>query len=178
MNSKETSSWSAKIVESIAHAHRAHAEYPKSPDDMVRFHDRETPYVVHPIWCAATILQEPSLPLELRRTGYQALLWHDTLEDTTLDLPPGIPDVVAKLVEGMTFSSFQEEQEKLWVRSAEIKLLKLYDKVSNLLDGAWMKDEKWNIYVQHTLCLATEVEGHFGTLNIIRIARAIALPRE
>ena len=54
------------------------------------------------------------------------------------------------------------------------KLLKLYDKVSNLLDGNWMKTEKWNIYVEHTLRLAGDVEHVYGTLNIVKIARAIA----
>lgn len=178
MNSKDTTCWSAEIVEAVLHAHRAHTEHPNAPDDMVRFHDHKTPYVVHPIWCAATLLQEPGLPAELRKAGYQALLWHDTLEDTTLNLPPDTPDVVAKLVEGMTFSSFQEEQAELWERSAEIKLLKLYDKVSNLLDGAWMKDEKWNAYVQHTLRLATAIEEIYGNLNITRIARAVAVRRD
>jgi hypothetical protein len=55
-----------------------------------------------------------------------------------------------------------------------IRALKLYDKVSNLLDGKWMKAEKWNIYVEHTLRLASEVEQLFGELNIVKIATAIA----
>ena len=46
---------------------------------------------------------------------------------------------MASLVREMTFESFQEEVEHLWSRSAEARLLKLYDKVSNLLDGSWMK---------------------------------------
>lgn len=73
--------------------------------------------------------------------------------------------------------SFDQERDELWSRSKEIKLLKLYDKVSNLLDGAWMKPDKWNVYVEHTKRLAVDVELGFGLLGIVKIARAIAVAR-
>ena len=174
MDAEDIKSWSEEIVRAISHAHMAHSVHPVAPDDTVRFHDRSTPYLVHPIWCAATLLQEQNLPLEIRKTGFIALLWHDTLEDTTLPLPSNTSDVVAQLVHHMTFENFEEERSKLWECSTEVRLLKLYDKVSNLLDGNWMKAAKWNIYVDHTLKLATDVEQNFGVLNIVKIARAIA----
>lgn len=174
MNSESTRSWSEAIVQAIQHAHIAHSQYGNSPNDAVRFHDHMTPYVVHPIWCATSILQEPMLPLSLRQAGSIALLWHDTLEDTTLPLPEGTYYEISLMVEGMSFTSFAEELTDIWKRPIEIKLLKLYDKVSNLLDGNWMKPEKWNTYVDHTLRLADEVELTYGSLGIVKIARAIA----
>lgn len=121
---------------------------------------------------------EPVLPEDLRRDGAVALLWHDTLEDTSMPLPPWSPEKVASLVREMTFESFQEEVEHLWSRSAEARLLKLYDKVSNLLDGSWMKAQKWNQYVEYILRLTSEVEMRRGTLNIVCIARAIGVRKD
>lgn len=175
MNIDDVKSWSKEILRSITHAHTAHSGYANTQEDTVRFHDRSTPYIVHPLWCAASLLQEPLLPLEFRRMGSMALLWHDTLEDTALGLPSDAPEKVIELVQGMTFSSFVEEQEHLWDRPLEIRLLKLYDKVSNLLDGAWMKGEKWNAYVRHTLRLTEDVEHAYGGLNVVKIARSIAV---
>ena len=63
----------------------------------------------------------------------------------------------------------------VWDRSDVCKLLKLYDKVSNLLDGAWMPKHKWNVYVDHTAKLARFVEGNFGELNIVKLARAMCV---
>lgn len=172
-----TLEWSEALLNALSHAHSAHGKNGLSPDDAVRFHDRATPYIVHPMWCAASLLQEPSLSRELRTNGSIALLWHDTLEDTSLPLPPGTEGTIADLVEGMSFKSFDEEREMLWGRPIEIKLLKLYDKVSNLLDGQWMKAEKWNAYVSHTLKLASEVEQTYGNLNIVKMAKAIAVSK-
>ena len=175
MQNNAPQSWASGMIDAISHAYLAHSFYGNSPEDAVRFHDHITPYLVHPLWCAASLLQEAALPLELRKVGYIVLLWHDILEDTGLGLPNNAPPEITRLVEEMSFGSFSEERELLWTRSYEIKLFKLYDKVSNLLDGAWMKAEKWNQYVEHTIRLANEVESTYGNLNIVKIARAIAL---
>jgi hypothetical protein len=124
-----------------------------------------------------TLLSETALPFDLRVVGYQALLWHDVREDTHLSLPPGTPSEVTDLVDQMTFASFSEEREQIWACSERSQLLKLYDKVSNLLDGSWMADAKWNDYVEHTRALAEIASERFGDLNIVRIARAVAVPR-
>src|SRR5260221_8909731 len=125
-----------------------------------------TPYVVHPIWCAATILCEPNLPAEVRRLGCRVLLWHDTLEDTTLPLPASVDTETARYVEEMTFDSFAQERELIWERSETTRLFKLYDKVSNLLDGTWMGTEKWNVYATHTRRLTDDVRQIWGGLNM------------
>jgi hypothetical protein len=163
---------------SIHHAILAHTHHPKTPDDAIRFWDRTTPYAIHPIWCAVMLLTETTLPAEIRYHGYQALLWHDTLEDTTLPLPPDTPEPVCALVHEMTFANFAEEQEKLWERSDTAKLLKLYDKVSILFDAVWMSDRKWNRLVAHAQRLLQFVEATYGELNIVKIARVICQPRQ
>jgi hypothetical protein len=175
MSDADTLGWAASLKASIDHAISAHSQNANSQADTVRFHDGRTPYVVHPIWCAMTLLAEPALSEDIRRLGACALLWHDTLEDTTMPLPSWAEDRVRTLVEEMSFESFQQETEQLWSRSDDTKLLKLFDKVSNLLDGTWMKAEKWNAYVDHTEKLADYVESRWGALNIVRIARTFCV---
>jgi len=160
---------------SIHHAINAHANYPKTPEDAIRFWDKTTPYAVHPIWCGVTLLTETRLSADIRFKGYQALLWHDTLEDTHLPLPEATDAEVARLVEEMTFLGFTDEQEKIWACRDVVKLLKLYDKVSILLDATWMKPEKWNHLVDYTLALRQFVLETYGDLNIVKIAGAVCL---
>ena len=76
-----------EMKETIRFAIDAHADHARTDDDRVRFWDMKTPYAVHPVWCAMTLLTETSLPELVRRTGYKALLLHDVLEDTTSGLP-------------------------------------------------------------------------------------------
>ncbi len=166
-----------EMKHAINHAIAAHIEHPNSPDDAIRFWDRKTPYVVHPIWCGMTLLTETKLPEEIRFPGCLVLIWHDVLEDTTLQLPVGTDTEVARLVEEMTFESFKNEQELIWMKEDLVKLLKLYDKTSILLDAAWMKDEKWNNLVDYTLKLRQFVLETYGDLNIVKIAAAICVKR-
>jgi hypothetical protein len=173
----DTKQLSQSILDSIAFAKTAHIDNPNTPNDAIRFHDRKTPYIVHPIWCAMTILTETVLDEDLRITGYLALMWHDVLEDTKSQLPESTNRDVQQLIEQMTFSSFAEEQELIWTRSDIVRLLKLYDKTSNFLDGSHMSDAKWNRYVQFTQLLADDVAANYGNLNIIKLARAIAVER-
>lgn len=147
--------------------------------------DGKTPYLVHPIWCAMTFLQETKLSKDVvikREECALALLFHDFVEDTILVLPHWLPDCSIGLINQMTFSgevgSTAIEIEQIWSCSPLVRLLKLFDKVSNLLDGLWMSDEKWNNqYVPYVLRLATDVQGNYGDLNIVRIARAVAVVR-
>lgn len=161
----------------IDHAINAHSHYPNSPRDSVRLWDQRTPYVIHPIWCAMTLLTETALPESIRYPGALALLWHDTLEDTQLPLPDNTAPLVRDLVHEMTFASLDEEFELLWSRSDTTKLLKLYDKVSQFLDGIWIKDVRWNQLVQHTRRLERFAADHYGDLNIVKLARTLCQPR-
>jgi len=151
----------------------AHTDMPTKPSKAVRKWDGRTPYYIHPIWCAATLATETTLDEITREEGVQALLYHDILEDTTT-LPEELSERVKYLVREMTFEGGSEqEMEGIWEKPTEIKLLKLYDKVSNLLDGIWMDTEKRKTYMEYTKRLCKEVEQNYGELNITRIARAI-----
>lgn len=167
-----------EIINSIVFAKHAHIDQPKTPDDKVRFHDYRTPYIVHPIWCAMTLLSETILDENIRFSGYKALMFHDVLEDTNAALPDEINSDVKELIISMTFKSFGEETQKIWQCSNLVRLLKLYDKTSNLLDGSHMSDAKWNAYVEFVILLITDVEANFGQLNIVKIAKAIAIYKE
>jgi len=152
----------------------AHASYPKKPINAFRLWDQQTPYSIHPLWCAMTIATETTLPEKIRKDGMITLLYHDILEDTTKKLPLGLNQNVCHLIRDMTFSGgINEEIKKIWHKSKEVRLLKLYDKVSNLLDGIWMKPDKRTAYQQYVEQLIKDVEHNYTKLNIIRIARAI-----
>jgi hypothetical protein len=145
--------------------------------ETLRRWDRKTPYAMHPVWCAMTLLSETSLPQNIRDVGYIVLCLHDLVEDTTVGLPDWVYPNCAELIQEMTFASSEAEFEKLWERSDECKLFKLYDKTSNLMDGSWMSDEKWNKYCDLVHKLIEFVEREYGKLNIVKIARAIAVRR-
>ena len=80
------------------------------------------------------------------------------------------------MVDELTYRSFREERERIWEKSDEAKLLKTYDKVSNLLDGRWMKAEKWSVYVEDTERPLSFVAERYGGLNIVRIGCTVCRP--
>ncbi len=173
----KTSAFAHEIMESIQYTYDAHCLYPKSPGYETRKWDHHTPYIIHPIWCAMTLLSETKLSSELRHVGYQALLWHDVLENTELKLPDKILPEVRLLVNEMTFRNFADEQSNIWNRSDPTKLLKLYDKTSNLLDGSWMTPDQYKIYCDHTAKLSAFVRTNYGNLDIVIIADGICKDR-
>ena len=73
----------------------------------------KTPYYIHPLWCATTLLTEEKLSEEIRRIGSQALLLHDVFEDTTAGLPEDTEDEVRRLVMDMTFNTSDQEVENI-----------------------------------------------------------------
>lgn len=152
---------------------KAHGDRPKKPSNAFRKWDGKTPYGIHPTWCAMTLMTETTLPEDLRYIGAQALLLHDILEDTTAELPAWINPEVVELVRDMTFNSFADEMERIWTKNPRVRLLKLYDKVSNLLDGTWMSCEKRRNYLAFTRSLYDNVEENFGGLNILTIAKSV-----
>ncbi|MEK7520250.1 MAG: hypothetical protein AAB581_03365 [Patescibacteria group bacterium] len=152
----------------------AHGKHSRTPSKAVRKWDGKTPYSVHPIWCAMMLLHETTLHEHVRITGFQTLLLHDVLEDTTVMLPTLVSEEVRRWVHDMTFASSDEEMETIWDKPPVIQLLKLYDKVSNLMDGAWMSKEKRARYTEYTMKLCAEVEQTYGALNIVKLAHAIA----
>lgn len=145
----------------------------KAHEGDVRGWDMQTPYAIHPLWCSMTIYSETSLPKQIRDEGAIILLYHDILEDTKLNLPDNLtPNVVDGIIQ-MTFTGMTQEMVEVWNREPKIRLYKLYDKISNLLDFSWMTPEIIEIYTSYTKRLLEDVEQNYGQLNITRIARAI-----
>lgn len=158
----------------VIDAFKAHQELAKAPKDSVRFFDGETPYIVHPLWCATMIAQEPLLPRDIRIEGVIALLHHDLPEDTNAPLPDNLSPEAYQSIQDMTFpGGMREEMKTIWNKSPKIRLFKLYDKVSNLLTATWMTPEKLREYINYTERLLSDVEQQFGPLNIVIIARAV-----
>ncbi|MDH5532830.1 MAG: hypothetical protein OEX81_00185 [Candidatus Pacebacteria bacterium] len=157
----------SKHIETVI---KAHVDHPKEEINKYRFFDKKTPYVVHPIWCATTILTEPKLDFDLRQKGALSLLYHDVLEDTLAPLPEDLPSEIKEWIRDMTFDGgFEEEQVKLFTKPKEVLLFKLYDKTSNLLDATWMDKELYKTYFDFTQKLSKKVTKHYGELNITKI---------
>jgi len=76
-----------QIVDAITFAVLGHDNYARKPEFRFRTWDNETPYGVHPVWCAMTILFEASLPKRTRVYLVKLLLFHDLEEDTTAGFP-------------------------------------------------------------------------------------------
>ena len=162
------------LDEHLAWIMQAHAHYAKRPGKAFRKWDGKTLYGIHPVWCATTILSETTLDEQTRQDGALALLYHDVLEDTIQQLPEALSERVQELVNAMTFYGGSEQEEReIWNCPQEVRLYKLYDKVSNLLDGAWMSPERRKHYEDYTCRLFRDVEENYGVLNITKIARAI-----
>jgi hypothetical protein len=161
-----------RLAEVTSYVIAAHDKQAREPRQRFRKWDTATPYAIHPVWCATMLLTETTLPKQLRKHGAIALLQHDLLEDTKAELHPSTNAPERRLIEEMTFASFEEEVEQVWKRSPECRLLKCYDKVSNLLDMNW-RTGKRDMYVAYTLRLITEARERYGELNIVKIASAI-----
>jgi len=157
----------------LSYVIEAHDKKARKPENRVRNFDNQTPYSIHPIWCASMIRQEPSLPEKMRLNGSQALLYHDVSEDTTAELPEWLSDDVKGLVSELTFESSEDEWETLWNKDKQIRLLKLYDKTSNIMDSVWMKPERRQQHLTHLKKLCEDVEQNYGELNITRFARTL-----
>jgi len=151
----------------------AHTEKTKKGKPQVRKCDNKTPYYIHPLWCATMLLQETSVPEEIKFQGSQALLYHDVLEDTEAGLPEWLSEEVKFLISKMTFSSSEDEWKNLWEKNKEVRLLKLYDKVSNILDGVWMKPYRKEQHLEHLERLCKDVEANYGGLNIVKLAKTL-----
>jgi len=162
-----------RLSDLIASVIKAHDESSKTEMSRFRVWDKSTPYSIHPIWTAMTILTETNLPEAIRTDGAEALLLHDILEDTTSDIPECSQEV-RRLVEELTFEPSEDSMELIFKRSDTAQLLKLYDKVSNFLDGSWMSPEKKAKSLADIKRLADNAKATFGNLNIVAMADALS----
>ncbi len=138
--------------------------------NLTRKFDNQIPYFIHPLWCGMTILSETNLPEKLREIGSLTLLYHDVLEESLHELPSYLPEEVKRYVKLMTYEHFNDEVEDISNQPKEIKLFRLYDKVSNILDSSWMSVDKKKKYMDYINYLTEEVRKNYGDLNIVKIA--------
>lgn len=135
--------------------------------------DGKVPFIVHPIWCALTLLNDQRIPFKERELGYQALLLHDILEDTSLDIPDYIEPKVIEYVKEMTHDSWEEEQN-IENKSNFIKLLKLCDKIASMYDETvWNEPQRRKEWKALTQKLLDDVENHYGNIRLVTLAKAI-----
>lgn len=135
--------------------------------------DGKVPFIVHPMWCALTLLNDQRIPFEERELGYQVLLLHDILEDTSLEIPDYIDPKVLEYVKEMTHNTWEEEQN-IDSKSPFIKLLKLCDKIASMYDET-VRDEpvrrkEWKALTQKLL---NDVKNHYGETRLVTLAKAI-----
>lgn len=160
----------------------AHQQYPNQFGKTTRklLNGEQIPYFIHPILAATLILSEPNLPEKIRTQGAIVLLFHDVLEDTTVNLPKDLEPSTRKLIIAMTiskeekygFSSFEKERVVLPRASSQIQLLKLYDKVATLYDGALPK-ERYAAWCDLTEKLAFTVEKKYRKLRVVLLAKSL-----
>lgn len=161
--------WASEIM----HVVLTHQERPSKQRKLTRKWDGATPYAIHPLWCAMMILHESLLDETTRVDGSRALMHHDILEDTYGDIAH-LPERVQKLVRDMTYDGLAHEMAAVWEKEPIIRLLKLYDKCSNLMDGAWMAPDYREKYEAYTAKLLSDAERNYGTgLNIVRLAHGL-----
>jgi|SRR3989344_2500351 len=148
----------------------AHQEHNKNKDFR---QNGKVPFVIHPLWCATMLLNDTRIPFEERRIGYQALLLHDVLEDTTLELPDYIEAEVVDLVKHMTHQTWEEEQH-VDQKPVFVQLLKLIDKVASMYDETVRPDpqrrKEWKELIQKLL---KNVETQYKDSRIVTVAHAI-----
>lgn len=151
-------------------AYSAHQEHNTRKDFR---QDGKVPFVVHPMWCALTLLNDQRIPFAERELGYQALLLHDILEDTNLEVPDFVEPKVIECVKEMTHDSWEDEQN-IASKSNFIKLLKLCDKIASMYDETVRQEpqrrKEWKILTQKLL---DDVEKHYGNIRLVTLTKAI-----
>ena len=71
--------------EMINLAMNIHTQYAKQENNLVRKHDKFTPYFLHPVSCAGMAMEDDNdISIKDRFIIASALLFHDVLEDTTV----------------------------------------------------------------------------------------------
>lgn len=154
----------------INHSYKAHQEFNAKNDFR---QDGKVPFVVHPLWCAMMIINDSGIPFKIKKIGYEALLLHDVLEDSSLGLPDDINPEVEELIKEMTHDTWEEEQD-LSNKSDLVKLLKLYDKVATLYDETIRSDIKrrkeWIALIE---MLLKDVESLYPEARIVSITKGL-----
>lgn len=133
----------------------------------------KVPYIMHPLWCASMLVADTEVPYEQRELGLKALILHDVLEDTSLELPAWVEPEVKEVVKELTFESFEQAKRDYPKKSSFMKLLLLYDKLSSMYENHVQEQNRgdWKKLVLQGI---EEVEKEYGNVRIVQIGKAIA----
>ena len=135
------------------------------------------PFVVHPLWCALTVLNDTTIDQDLRELGFRVLLLHDVLEDTRFKLPPDLNEKTISLINDMTYDNFDEEKKHVPSKPVFLQFLKLIDKVSTIYDNhgpiSCLKPERQRDWRQYTELLLKNTETEFGHTQSYKTAKTI-----
>lgn len=159
-----------KLKQLLDFVYLAHQEHNTRKDFRQK---GKVPFIVHPVWCAFTLLNDQRIPFAERKLGYQVLLLHDILEDTGLKVPDWVDPQVLQYVQEMTHKTWEEEQA-VEGKIPFIKLLKLCDKIASIYDETVKDDLKkrreWKALTQKLL---HDVENHYGNIRLVTLAKAV-----
>lgn len=176
---KEKGISAEKYKKLLDFAHSAYEENNSCGDNYRQ--DGKVPFMNHPIWCATMLLTDTEVPWKEREIGFQALILHDVLEDTCLELPDWIEPEVKEVVKEMTFKTWEENVQMMPQKDRFIKLLELYDKLSSMFENHVVAHEKTeeeignkrNQWKKLVIYLVAEVEKNYGNIRAVQIGRAI-----
>ena len=161
-------------IEDIVNVWKAHDQLAIKEEGRYRKFDPSVPYAAHPTWCAMAIWCEPLLPSELRHLGATALEYHDVTEDTTSELPANLNPKVLEYISDMTYvGGSEQERAQIWSKSKDVRLFKLYDRVSNMMDSSWMEDAQRATHFRYLERLNQDVKQNYPGLNISAFADAL-----
>lgn len=129
------------------------------------------PYLVHPLWAATMFSNDRNLMADERVLGFQTLVLHDILEDTSAMLPEWVRPEVQNLVREMTFTDWEEKKRVIGSKSAFVKLLLLADGLANMYEET-VGEQKRPEYKQQVAYLLGEAEKNYPSCRMIAIGKA------
>ena len=171
---------SEELKKYLDFAYKAYQENNISNPNQTYRQDGKVPYMMHPLWCVSMLIADTQIPWEQRELGFKALILHDVLEDTSLELPEWVESEVREVVKELTFKNFREAAREYSKKSPFIKLLMLYDKLSSMyedhvgvFDGKIKRYSKQKLWKRFTVEGIKEVEKEYGNVRIVQIGKAI-----
>lgn len=135
-------------------------------------HGGKIPYLIHPLWGASLLITDPLIPFEERLLGFEILIVHDVLEDTSLGLPDWVNSKTKGFVDRLSYVEWEDFVKRAKKEIPFMKLLILIDKLESMYElgvSDW-KRESWK-----QLCrdLLKDVKAHYGNIRIVQIAKPI-----
>lgn len=152
----------------------AHQENPRQGASTTR-QQGTVPFVVHPLWCGLLLLNDATVDQAERELGFQALLFHDVLEDTKLRLPDFIDPMVPPLVADMTYTSWDQEKNEVPTKSIFVQFLKVIDKAATIYDSSHTFDgtTKGREWKQFSLLLLANTRSTYGETHVYQLMEKI-----